>query len=100
MRLKRRKARLARAIERVRQIFQMFLLGGPVGIFYIARLAFLRWRMDRVSLYLDRERELHRHHVSALNHELNGLISTQQATNIAAGQFWRWCEKKAAEVQP
>jgi hypothetical protein len=74
-----------------------FMLGGPVGVWYTLKLAYLKWRLARVSIYIHREKELHREHERALSHELNELIGQQQSTNIAAAQFWNWCRGKAGE---
>lgn len=81
----------------VAQLAQPFLLGGPVGVFYAVKLAWLRARAARISLYIHREQELHRANLKALNHELNEVISAEQGANIAAAQFWRWCDKKAVQ---
>src|SRR5688500_8653806 len=61
----------ARAAASLRQFAQPFLLGGPVGVYYTLRLAWLRRRAAKVSAWMHQENEVHREHVRALNHELN-----------------------------
>jgi hypothetical protein len=76
---------------------QAFLQGGPVGLYYAAKLAAQKRRMALLQVYLCRERELHREHLRTLNHELTQLVMENQATSQAAGQFWKACGQ--AEVQ-
>ncbi len=89
MRLIRMKAAAASIVCSVRVLFKLFVGGGPVGVYYTLRLAYLRRRLARVSLLLTRERDLHREHLAALNYELNGLVADQQETHRAAAEYWR-----------
>ncbi len=84
-----------KAREQFLMVSRVFLLGGPLGLFYVGKQAWIARQMKRVRLYMDRERDLHRQHMAQLNQELNDLISDQQGTNIAASQFRRYCEKQA-----
>lgn len=81
--------------ERFLSVSRIFLLGGPLGLFYVGKQAWIARQMKRVRLYMDRERDLHRQHMAQLNQEMNDLISAQQGINIAAAQFQRYCEKQA-----
>lgn len=80
---------------RLADIGQIFLLGGPLGLFYVARQARIARRLKTLRVYMDREKDLHRQHMAQLNHEMNEAISDQQGTNIAAAQFRTYCEKQA-----
>lgn len=81
--------------EQFLAVSRVFLLGGPLGLFYVGKQAWIARRLKRIRLYMDRERARHRQHMALLNQELNDLISDQQGTNIAASQFRMYCEKKA-----
>lgn len=89
------RAGLADAIASARKAGHLYLVGGPVGVFYTLKLARIKRQQAKVKEYLVRERELNRAHLVALNHELTQLIAEQQSTSVAAAQFWGWCEKKA-----
>jgi hypothetical protein len=79
----------ARAVAAAGRVARVFSHGGVVGVVYTVRLARLKRRMANVSTYIHRENELHRANLAALNHELSTLIDEHQATNLAAGHFWR-----------
>ncbi len=81
--------------ERLADYGRIFLLGGPLGLAYVAKQAWISRRMKAVRTYMDRERELHRAHMAQLNAQMNQLISDQQGTNIAAAQFRAYCDKQA-----
>lgn len=81
--------------ERLADYGRIFLLGGPLGLAYVARQAWIARRMKTLRTCMDRERDLHRAHMVQLNDEMNQLISTQQGTNIAAAQFRAYCDKQA-----
>jgi hypothetical protein len=66
-----------------------FASGGPVGVYYARKLARINRRLARVSVYIQRENDLHREHLRTLNWELNELVKEQQAANAAARQFWK-----------
>lgn len=93
------RAAFAGAQERARKIGHLYLVGGPVGVFYTLKLTYIKRRQARLMVYLVRERDLHREHLNVLNHQLTQLVDEQQRTSAAAAQFWNWCEKKAG-VQP
>jgi hypothetical protein len=93
------RAALARATAAAQKVGNLYLVGGPVGVFYALKLALIKRRMAAVSEYIRREKELNRANLAALNHELTQLVAKQQGTSAAAAQFWNWCEKKAG-VQP
>ncbi len=78
----------------LRQCLRITLAGGPVGLAYAMRLAYLRRRITYATTCLQREKEVHRAHTAALNHEINELIGKEQSANICAGQFWDWCQRQ------
>lgn len=81
--------------ERLAACVRIFLLGGPLGLFYVAKQARIAQRLKTLRVYMDRETDLHRQNMVQLNHEMNQLISDQQGTNIAAAQFCAYCTKQA-----
>lgn len=83
------RAGLARATEAARSVARVYVVGGPVGVFYALQLARVRRRLARVSVQIHRENELHRENLRTLNFELTTLVQTQQAMSQAAGEFWR-----------
>ncbi|MBX3588829.1 MAG: hypothetical protein KF796_19530 [Ramlibacter sp.] len=91
------RAAASRARGGTHRLFQVVLLGGPVGVIYAAKLWWLRRRAAQISLYIHREHELHRASLASLNRELNAVIGAQQSTNVAAAQFWRWCDRQAVK---
>lgn len=86
---------IGNAYDGARRIGNLYLVGGPVGLLYALKLAYIKRRQAQVVLYISREKELNRAHLAALNHELTQLVTEQQRTSVAAAQFWNWCEKKA-----
>ncbi len=89
------RARFAGAAEAARKAVHLYLVGGPVGVFYTLKLARIKRRMALVSEYIYRERELNRTHLAVLNQEFTDLVAEHQRTSVGAAQFWNWCEKKA-----
>jgi hypothetical protein len=92
------RAARARTVAAAGRLARVFTHGGLVGVVYALKLAYLKRRMAEVSTCIHRENELHRANLAALNHELTGLIDAHQATNVAAGHFWR-SSGAASEVQ-
>lgn len=70
-----------------------YRLGGPVGLIYALRLAWLRHRLSQVARFRDRERDLHRQVMHQLDVELKALVDAQQRTHTAAADFWRQIER-------
>ncbi len=85
--------------DALRRFRHLYLVGGPVGVYYTLKLALIKRRMAAVAEYITREKQTNRANLSALNFELTQLVAQQQATNQAAVQFWLRCEKNAG-VQP
>lgn len=83
------RAACAPAAAAAGRLARVYAHGGPVGIVYAVKLARIKRRMAEVSTYIHRENELHRENIRTLNHELTSLIEAHQATNVAAGHFWR-----------
>jgi hypothetical protein len=92
------RAARARTVAAAGRLARVFAHGGPVGVVYALKLAYIKRRMVEVSTCIHRENELHRSNLSALNHELTALIDAHQSTIAAAGQFWR-SSGAASEVQ-
>lgn len=65
------------------------IIGGPVGIAHALREAWLAGRMRRVSLYMDRERALHREHMAQLRAELDSLQASKTSAAARAASYWR-----------
>jgi hypothetical protein len=82
-------------VDALHRFRHLYLVGGPVGLYYTLKLAVIKRRMARLAEYITREKELNRAHLSALNFEVTQLVVQQQATNQAAVQFWNRCEKNA-----
>lgn len=81
--------------------WRMFVHFGPLGVSYVMRDMLITWRLRRLSIFIDREKDLHREMVSHLHHETNELIGRQQALRVAASHFQRLCEKQDEErVKP
>jgi hypothetical protein len=83
----------------LRYWLRITLAGGPVGLAYVLRLAWLRRRIAYATTCLAREKEVHREQVAALNEEINQLIGRQYNANICAGQFWDWCQRQDVTQQ-
>ncbi len=79
----------ARTAAAGRRCAAMFILGGPVGLYYAARLALNKRNLARTAVFVQRERDMHREHLAA----------QQQALNIASADFWKWCEGRAGVGQ-
>lgn len=62
--------------------------GGPVGLAHTLREAWLARRMRRISLYMYRERELHRKHMAEMKTEMDALIARQQSATARAAAYW------------
>ena len=72
-------------------LWHVFLVGGPVGLYYALKLEYLRRRSRHVSVLIHRENDLHREHLRALNFELMQLLQSEQSANVGAAEFWRHC---------
>lgn len=71
------------------KLFKAIAQGGPVGLAHAIREAWLARRIRRVSILMDRERQLHREHMAQLRAELDSLaVAKTSATNEAA-RYWR-----------
>lgn len=73
----------------MRRYVHIFFSGGPVGLFYVLRLAWLRWRLVQVSTHLQAEKQLHRECLAQLAQEMTSLVDVEQRLNVAAAQFWK-----------
>ncbi len=89
----------ARTAAAGRRCAAMFILGGPVGLYYAARLALNKRNLARTAVFVQRERDMHREHLAALGQETKNLVAQQQALNIASADFWKWCEGRAGVGQ-
>ena len=70
-------------------LFKAITQGGPVGLAHALREAWLARRIRRVSILMDRERQLHREQMAQLRAELDALsVAKTTATNDAAS-YWR-----------
>lgn len=83
----------------MRQYFQIFMLGGPVGLAYAIRLAWVERQLQQSQAWMDREKANHAAAVRGLRERTNQLVSRQQGLNIAASQFRAYCDKAAAEAR-
>lgn len=82
------RAAAARAAGAAGQALRLALLGGPMGVFLTLRLRYLQRRQQLLALYMEREKEYHRMHMAALRYEMSEVLGKQQATAVAAAQFW------------
>jgi hypothetical protein len=80
-----------------RHVWRMFVHFGPIGLSHAVQDLYITWRLRRLAVFIDREKELHREMVRNLNHETNDLIGRQQALRVAASHFQRLCEKQDEE---
>ena len=65
------------------------IVGGPLGLAHALREAWYARRIRRVSLYMDRERALHREHMEQLRAELDALQTRQVSATHRATSFWK-----------
>lgn len=70
-------------------LMETMVKGGPVGLLHAARQAWLERRMRRISVYMDRERAVHREHMAILRHEWTQVLDAQQAAKVQAAQYWK-----------
>ncbi len=81
----------------LRQARDVFMIGGPVGLWIVLRQAWLARQLRRTTQRMDIERDVHRWHLASLRARQNELIGQQQSLNITAIQFWNYCDRKATE---
>ncbi len=86
------------ARTRLRHFGALFMLMGPLGVSYALQDAWISRRMRKLSICIDREKELHRAMLEGLNAEVNDLVGRQQALRVASAQFRRYCEKQDIEL--
>lgn len=80
----------------VRHYARVFFKGGPVGLIYAIRLAWVRRRLDLATLMREGEKELHREHMLALDQQVRALASKQSELHIAAANYWQLCDAAPA----
>ncbi len=77
---------------------RIFFKGGPVGLIYAVRLAWVRRRLDLVTRMREGEKALHKEHMQELDHQVRALASKQSELHIAAANYWQLCEAAPAPV--
>lgn len=70
-------------------LFKAITHGGPVGLVHALRQAWLARRIRRVSMLMDRERQLHREHMALLRAELDALVVAKATATTDAASYWR-----------
>lgn len=71
------------------KLFKALAQGGPLGLAHVLREAWIAHRLHRISTLMERERALHRLHMSQLRAERDRLALHQVSTTQRAAAFWR-----------
>lgn len=77
---------------------RLFMHLGPLGVSLAVQDAWQSRRISKLSICIDREKELHRRMVANLNAEMNIAILRRASIRISATHFRRDCEKRDAEL--
>lgn len=87
--------RLQRAFTAARHYARVLITSGPLGLLFAVKLSWLDRRLGNTTVYMDREKDLHRDHMAALKHEQTKLIEARQRLLQTAAQYQRELDARA-----